>query len=325
MRNFANVDHETALAILELQLGDVEEYVASRKGKHKAGDTPDVEQAFLYQQEELHASIAYLRDRILCESISTAVQDDGVAISLARAEEIQTLNENVRGRNLSEGAVDENNELTSDCRERSGELDLLPDDTIDRLASLNIFEAESSNSGAETSGVGGPRRDAETVDCTACTESVLAGDVFVAPCGDSYCHDCVRHLFQEALTDESLFPPRCCRQDLPLSKVRHIIGPRMTQMTEMKGIEVATTNRVYCSNHECCLFIPPYLITGGQSVACPKCPTRTCVRCKLPDHSGGCEEAADTQILELAGQRGWQRCYQCQTLVELGTGCNHIT
>jgi hypothetical protein len=31
------------------------------------------------------------------------------------------------------------------------------------------------------------------------------------------------------------------------------------------------------------------------------------------------------QLLEFANANEWQRCYSCKTIVELDTGCNHMT
>lgn len=98
----------------------------------------------------------------------------------------------------------------------------------------------------------------------------------------------------------------------------------MTGSTELKAIEIGTTNRVYCSSQECAMFIPPYLIVG-PIVACPKCSQRTGAECKCSAHDGACDAALELQVLGVAEAEGWRRCYQCRSMVELTTGCNHIT
>ncbi|KAK8222279.1 hypothetical protein BKA81DRAFT_352266 [Phyllosticta paracitricarpa] len=41
---------------------------------------------------------------------------------------------------------------------------------------------------------------------------------------------------------------------------------------------------------------------------------------------GLCPEDADVKALLLtAQQRGWQRCYRCENMVEKRSGCNHMT
>ncbi|KAJ5277226.1 hypothetical protein N7524_003379 [Penicillium chrysogenum] len=63
--------------------------------------------------------------------------------------------------------------------------------------------------------------------CIACSESRPESDTIQNSCSHVYCQGCVIRLLQNALADESLFPPRCCRQPLPLEGARGIINDEL--------------------------------------------------------------------------------------------------
>jgi len=65
-------------------------------------------------------------------------------------------------------------------------------------------------------------------------------------------------------------------------------------------------------------------------IPCPGCDTKVCLNCKKEAHPGrSCAQAAERRsenvVLDLAGRQGWQRCPQCQAIVERTHGCNHMT
>ena len=54
------------------------------------------------------------------------------------------------------------------------------------------------------------------VACVACTEVCHPSEAITAPCGHAYCDECLANLFQSSMTDETLYPPRCCKQPIPI-------------------------------------------------------------------------------------------------------------
>ncbi|KAH0144652.1 hypothetical protein KCU67_g12984, partial [Aureobasidium melanogenum] len=56
----------------------------------------------------------------------------------------------------------------------------------------------------------------ELTSCQACLERLPRSETLPAPCGDSYCTDCMTALFEHAVRDEAMYPPRCCGQTIPL-------------------------------------------------------------------------------------------------------------
>ena len=145
------------------------------------------------------------------------------------------------------------------------------------------------------------------------------------PCRHEYCRECLDGLFEASMTDESLFPPRCCRQPIPVASVRLFLKLELVQEFARKTIEFGTPNRTYCHSPTCSTFIHPRNI-DGESAYCDQCGRHTCVTCKAAGHTGDCpHDTALQQVLETAQDMGWQRCYSCRSVVELEHGCNHMT
>lgn len=150
--------------------------------------------------------------------------------------------------------------------------------------------------------------------------------VVYAPCGHDYCKDCIIRLFSLATREESLFPPRCCKQSIPLAAADVFFSSNFIKNFEEKSVEFSTVNRVYCAWPTCSVFIPPSHINGDTAV-CPTCGFWVCTICKGPPHHGrDCpEDTALSSLIQTARQAGWQRCYRCRRVVELAHGCNHMT
>jgi hypothetical protein len=186
---------------------------------------------------------------------------------------------------------------------------------------LESLTASSSRSGVDLRTLSGPRK----IVCTACQDEKHFVDTAQVPCGHHYCRTCISKLFEDAVSDESLFPPRCCRQNIPLSSATHFLAPALLLKFRAKSIEFSTPNRTYCHRESCSAFIPPSRI-HGHTGRCPSCFHETCTLCKQNSHTGDCPTDTGLQsLLELSTSEGWQRCYSCRRVVELDTGCNHIT
>ncbi|ETN42268.1 uncharacterized protein HMPREF1541_04209 [Cyphellophora europaea CBS 101466] len=144
--------------------------------------------------------------------------------------------------------------------------------------------------------------------CTICLDSKTWVEVFQAPCRHEYCGDCIRTLFQESYKDESLFPPRCCKQTIPITgKFLALFLPTsIRNRYATRSIEVTTTDRTYCN--KCNTFILPRTTEDNVAV-CSACKARTCSKCKRAAHTGDCTtDPAEHKVLRLAKEQGWQRC-----------------
>ncbi|KAI6126685.1 hypothetical protein F5141DRAFT_1248096, partial [Pisolithus sp. B1] len=143
---------------------------------------------------------------------------------------------------------------------------------------------------------------------------------------------CITDLFQSSTRDESLYPPRCCRQNIPFSQVQpHFSRDLVTQFQE-KSRELGTLNRVYCARQTCSRFLGPLTETlFGVTVydcSAPNCGTRTCASCRGQydgwTHTCRRDQGAE-HVLNLGHTEGWSRCPGCSQLIELGMGCYHMT
>ncbi|KAF8553220.1 hypothetical protein OG21DRAFT_1274303 [Imleria badia] len=169
-------------------------------------------------------------------------------------------------------------------------------------------------------------------NCVICQDPIFGAEIR-APCGHYYGIDCVTDLFQSATRDETLFPPRCCRQNIPLAQVQLHLSQALVMTFQQKQVEFTTLKRVYCSAPTCSHFLGP-LSEGAfasKVYTCPAlgCERRTCGKCR-EQHSGdwthACRPDADAaQVLELGRTAGWARCPGCSQMIELNIGCFHMT
>lgn len=160
--------------------------------------------------------------------------------------------------------------------------------------------------------------------CSTCLSDKSLSDLVQSPCGHGLCKECLVEYFIRATKDETMFPPGCCGQVIPLELVRQYLGAALTRTVEEKSIEFESSDRTYCSRAQCSSFISSENI-DGERATCQTCGTQTCTTCKNHVHDGDCpEDAADREILESGRQQGWQRCYRCRRLVQMASGCNHM-
>ena len=139
--------------------------------------------------------------------------------------------------------------------------------------------------------------------------------------------ECLETMFRKATVDESLFPPRCCHLDIPISAVEIYLNSELVKLYNKKSVEFATPNRVYCHEPRCSAFIGS-TTTAATILQCTECFGATCGFCKAKAHAG--KECSDTDDLNsmakvLNEKEGWQRCPRCHHMVELMIGCYHIT
>ena len=161
-------------------------------------------------------------------------------------------------------------------------------------------------------------------NCVVCSDEFRARRLITAPCGDHYCKACIGQLYDLAMTDESLFPPRCCRQPIPLRIATPMLTSGQIEKCLEKRIEFSTPNRTYCHDTSCLAFIRPDNISGEKAMCI--CGALTCIVCKAAGHEDDCpEDPAYASLMAFATAEGYQTCRQCKRLVELSIGCNHMT
>ena len=327
------VDDATAALILQLQSEDIEGLLSVKKGKGRDGDMSDADLALTTYQQEIKERDTILADRSMGRSLTRAVVSDAALLDELRVDE----NAAARDRALAHSLAGLN--APSAALGQSSAAFDLDDGYLARLAARYVSGWESGGeasegtvhsdgpAAAESSAWAASRQNPPNMTsrhCIVCDLTKPLVDVYQAPCGHFYCQECIQTYFELSTTDETQFPPRCCRKIIPLQSVKIYLGPGVAQTFEEKSIEFKTSGRIYCSQPACSSFIAPTNITGEKAM-CKECGTHTCTICNKIAHDGDCpQDLATQQVLETAVQHGWQRCYNCRRLVELEVGCNHM-
>ncbi|OAP62769.1 hypothetical protein AYL99_01996 [Fonsecaea erecta] len=281
---FDDLDDDSADLILQLQLHDLEEFKQSRAGKQREGSGSDAEIAAGLLEESLGDLRTFLADRRMTKSIARAVQADGTILTQNALAEEAALEDHALAHRLNGTNIDSEVKIPSKS---------IDDTTLSKLAGLYVSEAlgqtlanchigpdlvQGADEEPETSTRAAMRRDTRDGNlnrhCEACREPKKYFDVVAAPCNHEYCRDCLRDLFDASLTDESLFPPRCCRQSIPLDAVSIFLTSELKREFQQKEVEFSTPNRTYCSRTECSLFISAENIVD-EIANCPSCAART--------------------------------------------------
>jgi len=173
----------------------------------------------------------------------------------------------------------------------------------------------------------------EQGECSSCRQQLPRDHVFGMSCGHAYCKVCLERFLQE-ITKTSQGPPKCCSQSLRMTLVREILGPHAFLSLEQRLFELCLGNTMYCSNRHCQYPIDLEKISSDV-FSCPQCNTSLCSLCKSFVHPlMTCEEymlqaEGDNwelaSVLTLAVAAKWKRCGRCKNLIQLSTGCNHMT
>lgn len=306
------MDELTAATILDILRQDVADSLEAQKGKKADGEMTDAQLALYTWQNELNQRVTRLEDFKMARSLSRVIHADANALEMASQEETQASQDRQLalrlggGGNQGEGAQLLQQQQQQQPRPTGG----LPNNEPTRAGSSR--EAAFQSSGKAT-----------RHECVACNKTKPSFETIETPCSHRYCQQCTIKLFESAITDESLFPPRCCRVPIPLDPIRGLLGNDLSTRFEVRTIERSDPNRIYCSNPLCSQHILPRQVVENVGT-CTSCSQRTCTGCKRAAHQGDCPDETQ-EVLQMAQEEGWMRCFHCQNVVELTTGCNHIT
>lgn len=348
--SFQGMDPLTLSAIVQIQLEDSQQLVANSKGKQREGTVTDAELALQMYTEDLMSTNATLSDRKMAQSIALAVLRDGQLIHRAYRQDEQIARDREMAANLQADAPAAPFNINSTSKTS------LPQDSdpwadpelLEKAAAIYMYEPSFTTSSSPPELVVDSDSDDATVaessawaasrkandksklgHCVACGDDKDFYDVARVPCKNKheYCRECLAQLFEMSMTDESLFPPRCDNVPIPLSLVRIFLPSDLAMRFDAKYAELSTKNRVYCHDPKCSTFIPKAAFGEESDVStCPRCGKTTCAICKAPSHTGDCPEDTELQqLVDTANTEQWQRCLDCKRVVELETGCNHIT
>jgi hypothetical protein len=315
---FYGMDDLSAALAIQLLLEDSEELSNTSKGKCKEGEFSDSELALAFYKTDLKQTSRAITDRRMTRSIGVAVQTDGNLLTEFLSQEQEAGNDrgvalHLGGQNVPPAIppwIVSSAEMDEELLAKLSARYVSPQDENGLLAGpakADDNEDELGEAIAST-GFSGPYRDSQKRRCTACQDFVEYLKLARAPCTHE---DCLRNLFESSMTDESLFPPRCCQQSITVAAVRIFLTSELVRQYEQKKIEFETINRTYCSSPRCSAFLRINNIEGDRGT-CPDCGMVTCTICKAAAHEGDCPADTDLQmVLATAAENGWQRCYSC--------------
>lgn len=328
-----DLDDPLVALMVRFHLEDLEDLANSSKGKGRAGEKTDTELAFEVYKSELEPFNTLISDRTMCRSIAQAVATDGPLLR----HEAQNEEQAARDRQLAQSLSSHGRMMTTSATEKpptDNKAGLGEDsEQFRRLQAMNLCPSDATPSEqgdqGESSSWGASRAGTSVTipcpTCTSCLEEIKPYDAASLPCKDYYCRGCLAGLFQASMTDETLYPPRCCRQKIPLEDIKFFLPPDLVEEFLVKKLELDETNRTYCHEPTCSTFIPATTIVGDVAT-CSKCERKTCSMCKGALHDGNCpKDEAIQELLRLAATNGWQRCNTCRRIVELEIGCNHMS
>ena len=169
----------------------------------------------------------------------------------------------------------------------------------------------------------------EFKECASCFDEILSTSSIHLSCQHDYCKACFADLITTAMQTENLWPPRCCMIDVPRPMILiHLSNKQVLEFgAKEKEYGTPANERWYCTNPRCLKFFEPS--RNGDWTECTQCKFQICWYCRGERHTGQkwqCSQDKDLKAtVHIAELEGWRKCYKCGQMVELNTGCTHIT
>ncbi|KAL8628125.1 hypothetical protein Q9189_006164 [Teloschistes chrysophthalmus] len=239
-----HLDDENLAVIEQILSEDVEELESLDKGKNREGEKSDAHSAMEVYRRELQHFRTILADRNMSRSLARAVIADSALMTDAVAKEDSFANDRLLAERLSRGE-----EIPSNTGEVGPGDPRLDDLFIARLTGLYVSDKDgdclppkaNGRAGTEPESSQAAERSATAEiarhECVSCGEQRRLFETFQAPCDHYYCQKCLSHLFELATTDETIFPPRCCRQGIPLMSARLYLDNDLFRRFQEKAVE----------------------------------------------------------------------------------------
>ncbi|CAG8713969.1 16180_t:CDS:10 [Acaulospora morrowiae] len=162
-------------------------------------------------------------------------------------------------------------------------------------------------------------------------------------CTHGFCLSCMKNYLNVLLQEESISFPIKCPLKCETAEISENIAEKVLTSEGMGNwyLKMALStikNKIYCPNKRCSAIFDydPEGSSQGSPVECPICLKEFCPLCCTSWHFDlTCEQyqalppseraPEDRAVLKLAQNEKWKRCPKCRVLVQLDTGCNHIT
>ncbi|CAE6452006.1 unnamed protein product, partial [Rhizoctonia solani] len=257
------MDQENELALettAYMQLLDLED----RRAELMPDDPTRSELEITYDiiEVDIQATLQSIRDRRIARAIHGAGRAaDSLLINTIAQNELRAQNERERllrlSRRSSRPSESSSSPGSSSSSDRSSASDSEPSDPSSPSSSISRLPGPIKRTEVNVPPVLRLPDGRDTVECIICSD--LTAAAYQAPCGCFYDRNCIIKLFTKAMDDESMFPPRCCTQIIPLDQVRPILSSELIQTFKQKETEFSTPNRLYCSNRASLVATPAFV------------------------------------------------------------------
>ncbi|CCC07588.1 hypothetical protein SMACR_06789 [Sordaria macrospora] len=309
-------DLDTLKLTIELYLQDLNELQSATngKGKRREGETTDLEVAIDTYMVELSVVNQLIIDRTMCASIANAVRQDAVTISEFVQAEEQARKDHQLALDLNKTEDNASHPEARPSESTDAVTERQDNDFLDKLSAIYVLEPVKDGAAESSAWAAGRQRTTTPCpnpevpamrECVICRDQCRFFDVATFPCQHDMCQTCLTKLFTDLLTDQTLFPPRCCHQPISLDKCRFLLEPTLVGRFLAKKLEYETPKKTYCYRPTCSQFIPSQAISNDVGT-CVKCRERTCIVCKAQAHVGtDCPEDLTTkEVLQMAEKEG---------------------
>ncbi|XP_071698485.1 E3 ubiquitin-protein ligase RSL1-like [Rutidosis leptorrhynchoides] len=187
----------------------------------------------------------------------------------------------------------------------------------------------------------------EIEKCVICLEDKIKDNfIQVDGCNHRYCDSCMKKHAEIRLLQGMV--PKCphedCDSDLGIETCEMFLTPKRIEMMRkhLKEASIPVAEKVYCPYPKCSTLMsktelqrfPRYVNEGGART-CNKCHGNFCINCRVPWHIDmTCVEykrknpmppVEESKLKTLAAENLWRQCIKCQHIIELTTGCYHMT
>ncbi|MQL98125.1 hypothetical protein Taro_030831 [Colocasia esculenta] len=192
--------------------------------------------------------------------------------------------------------------------------------------------------------------------CRICLEDTDLPSMFeVDGCLHRFCFSCMKQHVEVKLLDGSI--PGCpydgCNTRLNVESSTKFLTPKLAEIMSERVIEasIPPAEKVYCPYPKCSALmsrsetIHPEQGSSSRQTSynynehglrkCIKCNGLFCITCKVPWHFGlSCYDykirnpyprAEDAKFQSLANRNTWRQCIKCNHMIELLSGCFHMT
>ncbi|KAJ4890523.1 zinc finger (C3HC4-type RING finger) family protein [Raphanus sativus] len=187
--------------------------------------------------------------------------------------------------------------------------------------------------------------------CVICYEGITVDKMFsVDGCFHRFCFSCMKQHVEVKLLggNTATCPSEGCKSQVKMDSCAKFLDPKLVEVMIQRKKEgsISVSDKVYCPYPTCSElmakdevfeYTKQYFVGTEQSAArkCMKCGLFFCMQCKVPWHyKDTCENfskskryqnAGDGMLKSLAQSKRWRQCIRCNNMVELASGCFHIT